>query len=277
MAKSRRSLQTPGLSSRVYVPIILDIFHAKHTKGAKRVAFTLDDIRDSARRLKITVRNPADVVYRMRARTRLPEEILRLGFHIMRQTGRGRYRLELAASTIIPVPEGPVTDAIDTTPLPVRRLLPEVLAEIDEQGLLSIVNYCQILDHFTGLKVYRLRSHVRKSVVGVGQAEVDEVDVGVAMGEDEIPVVFPIEAKAADEAVNRVQIASQVTFAKQYFPSHQIRPISIKVDYDSVVHFLEFNVTTEPSEVEVVRSARYRIGLSERQLTAIRSSTVRKL
>jgi hypothetical protein len=54
------------------------------------------------------------------------------------------------------------------------------MAEFDEQGLLTMVSYCKLLDHFTGLKVYRLRSHVRKSVPNVGQAELDEIDVGVA-------------------------------------------------------------------------------------------------
>jgi len=84
---------------------------------------------------------------------------------------------------------------LDLTPLPVRRLLPKVVSEIDEQGLLTMVSYCQLLDQFTGLRVYRLRSHVRKSVADIGQAELDEIDVGVALRDDEKPVIFPIEAK----------------------------------------------------------------------------------
>ena len=67
---------------------------------------------------------------------------------------------------------------------------------MDEQALLSVVAYCQLLDHFTGMKIYRLRSHVRKSVPGIGQAELDAIDVGIASGDDELPVIFPIEAKA---------------------------------------------------------------------------------
>jgi hypothetical protein len=34
-------------------------------------------------------------------------------------------------------------------------------------------------------------------VPGVGQAELDAIDVGVAAIDDEVPIIFPIEAKAA--------------------------------------------------------------------------------
>ena len=46
-----------------------------------------------------------------------------------------------------------------------------------------MINYSKLLDHFTGLTVYRLRSHVRRSVPNVGQAELDEIDVGVDHGQ----------------------------------------------------------------------------------------------
>ena len=145
-----RPLQTHGLNSTVYVPILRRIFQEKYEPGDQSIDFTLDDIRSAALALGITVRNPADLVYRMRSRTILPAEILELGFYILRQTGRGRYRLEQGTSTIIPLPVHAPVSALDLTPLPVRRLLPETLAEVDEQGLLTIVSYCQLLDHFNG-------------------------------------------------------------------------------------------------------------------------------
>src|ERR1700730_16254986 len=89
MAKSRRSLQSPGLISKVYVPILLDIFNARYRQGASTIIFSLDDIRNTADRLKLETRNPADVVYRMRSRTLLPKEILDKGFFVLRSIGRG--------------------------------------------------------------------------------------------------------------------------------------------------------------------------------------------
>ncbi|MFE5334836.1 hypothetical protein ACFQ8E_02885 [Isoptericola sp. NPDC056573] len=271
-AAPRRSLQSHGLSSRVYVPILLHIFRAKYAEGMRAIPFTLDDVRDAALALDITVRNPADLVYRMRSRTVIPAEITAHGFYIIRQIGRGSYSLEKASSAIIELPDTIPTEALDLTPLPVRRLLPENLADVDEQALLSVVTYCQLLDHFTALRVFRLRSHVRKSVNQIGQAELDELDVGVAVRDDELPVVIPIEAKAVADPVNRVQIATQVAFCKHYFPRHEVRPLAIKVDERGILHFLEFNVTTEPSEVSVTRAESYRLKLSDAQLALVRDT-----
>lgn len=174
------------------------------------------------------------------------------------------------------VPVCELTPAIDHTPMPVRRLLPETMAEMDEQALLSVVGYCQLLDHFTGLKVYRLRSHVRKSVPGVGQAELDAIDVGIASGDDEVPVVFPIEAKAVSDELNRVQIFNMIQYAAHYFPGMKVRPLAVKVDYQSAVHLMEFNVVSRPSELRIVRSASYTINTSEAQLLMIRATNVPK-
>lgn len=167
-----RSLQSPGTSSVVYVPVILKLFRDRWRPGASTVVFSLDDVRTAVEAVRaesdtpdrISSRNPADVVYRMRSRTKLPPEILDKGFHILRAVGRGRYQFEKATSGIIETPVNELTPTIDQTPMPVRRLLPETMAEMDEQALLSIVGYCCLLDHFTGMKIYRLRSHVRKSV-----------------------------------------------------------------------------------------------------------------
>jgi hypothetical protein len=261
--KKPRGSQSHGRNSKVYVPVIKRIFAAKYRDGMTKIDFTLDEVRDACGALGIVSRNPADVIYRMRARTKLPQEILDAGFFILRQVGRGMYRLEQATSTLIEIPDHVVHEALDLTPLPVRRLFPQVLAEIDEQGLLSVISYCKLMDHFTGLQVYRLRSHVRKSVAGIGQAELDEIDVGVAMRDDEMPVIFPIEAKAADESVNRVQIAAQVAFCLEYFPGYEIRPLAVKLDEESIVHFLEFNVSTTPADLTVKRSKGYRLKLSD--------------
>jgi hypothetical protein len=265
MTKKRRSLQSHGQRSRVYVPIIREIFREKYTPGSSAIDFALDDIRRWADTLGIKTRNPADVVYRMRARTVLPVEILEAGFYILRATGRGRYRLEVAESTIIDIPNHPITDTIDITPLPVRQLLPEVLAEIDEQGLLTMLNSCKLLDYFTGLQVFRLRSHVRKSVATIGQAELDEIDVGVALRDDEIPVVFPIEARPQTSRSIACKSSAMVIYCAEYFPSHEIRPIAIKLDYDSLIHIMEFNAASEPAKLKLVKSSGYRLSLSDRQ------------
>ena len=97
------------------------------------------------------------------------------------------------------------------------------------------------------------------------------------MRDDEQPVILPIEAKAAPDAINRVQISAMAVFAAYYFPGHEIRPIALKVDDDSLVHLIEFNLTSEPAELRILRSASYRIVVSPQQLELLRLSQPRKM
>ncbi len=270
----KRAIQAHGLTSKVYGPILLHVFKARWRQGAATVLFTLDDIRNAADSLALEVRNPADLIYRMRSRTVLPKEILDKGFYILRAVGRGRYQFEKGSSTIFEPLDSHPTEALDITPLPVRRLLPERLAEMDEQAVLTIASYCKLIDHFTGLQVYRLRSHVRKSVPGVGQAELDAIDVGVALRDDEIPIIFPIEAKAAADALNRVQVFNMVQYSRHYFPGMAIRPLAIKIDHNSVLHLMEFNAANKASDLKIMRSASYVLKLSDDQAKLIRATMV---
>lgn len=272
MPSRREAKQQHGLNSRVYVPILRELVQRFRDPDAHRVEFTVRDVRQVARDLGIEIGNPPDLVYRMRGRTRLPDDILDMGFTVLRGIGRGRYALEVGGEALVHLPEHEILDHNDQTPLPVRRLLPENLVDLDEQGLLTMVGYCKLLDHFTGLTVYRLRSHVRRSVPNVGQAELDEIDVGVALRDDDVPVVFPMEAKAADEVINRVQVATAVAYCQTYFPGHVIRPIVVKLTYDGVLHFLEFRPTTVLGGLRVVHSCGYRINASKRQLELIRAT-----
>ncbi len=101
-----KSLQSHGQNSVVYVPVILKLFRDRWRPGAATVVFSLDDVRTAVEAVRaasdspdrISSRNPADVVYRMRSRTKLPDEILDKGFHVLRAVGRGRYQFEKASS-----------------------------------------------------------------------------------------------------------------------------------------------------------------------------------
>jgi hypothetical protein len=273
----KRMLQAHGLNSKIYGPILLHIFNSRWRQGTPTVLFTLDDVRNAADALKLELRNPADLIYRMRSRTVLPKEILDKGFYILRAIGRGQYQFEKGSSTIFEPLDSQVIEAIDLTPLPVRRLLPEMPAEMDEQAVLTVASYCKLFDHFTGLQVYRLRSHVRKSVPGVGQAELDAIDVGVALRDDEMPIVFPIEAKAAADALNRVQIFNMIQYSRHYFPELKVRPLAIKVDYDSKLHIMEFNAAAKAADLRIIKSGSYLLRLSQQQTELIRATKDLKL
>lgn len=254
------------------MPILREIVRRKYTEGSHRIEFTLRDVRQVGADLGLEIGNAPDLVYRMRSRTRLPDDILDLGFTVLRGIGRGQYALEVGGEALVHLPDHDVLEHNDQTPLPVRRLLPEDLSELDEQGLLTMIGYSKLLDHFTGLTVYRLRSHVRRSVPNIGQAELDEIDVGVALRDDEVPVVFPIEAKATDEVINRVQVATAIAYCQTYFAGHEIRPIVVKLTTDGVMHFLEFRPTTSLAGLRIIHSCGYRLRLSKRQRDLVRST-----
>ncbi|GLC26349.1 hypothetical protein [Roseisolibacter agri] len=254
-----RSLQSHGRQSKVYVPVLRWIFKKYYRRGKQSIEFTMQDIREACDDLGIEAANPADVVYRMKSRTKIPPEIEELGFRILRPVARGKYLLEVGESTLIDYPDCDVEEIIDRTPAPVRRMLGVEFGDIDEQGLLSVIRYNDLISRFLGQRAFHFKGHVRKSVEGVGQAEVDDVHVSTPLDADEPITVVPVEAKAKDEPTNRAQIAMQILYARTSFPGHPVRPLTIKLFADGVILFMEFEDETNPRELRVIRSTRYRL------------------
>lgn len=255
-----RPLQAHGLRSKVYGPILLNIFRRKYVEGASTVIFTLEEVREELLSAGLQARNAPDLIYRMKSRTILPAEISNKGFRILEITSRGVYALVAGDSTLIEYPEiEEVVDVHDRTPLAVRRLLSPDFGKTDEQGFLSVIRYNDLFSHFLEVPVFHLKSHVRKSVPGVGQAEVDDVHVALPEGHDGSLTLVPVEAKAKDDPVNRVQIAMQVKYANHAFPGLSVRPLTVKLFEDGVVLFMEFNPTSRAADLTVVRFAHYRL------------------
>ena len=255
-----RPIQAHGLRSKVYTPILLSIFRRKYVEGSTSVTFTLEELRAELAAAGLQARNLADLVYRMKSRTILPEEITSKGFRVLEITGRGTYALTVAESTLIDYPErGEVIDVHDRTPHAVRRLLADDFGNTDEQGLLSVVRYNDVLSHFLRVQVFHLKGHVRRSVPNQGQVEVDDVHVALSGGLDDPLILIPVEAKAKDDPVNRVQIAMQVKYAHHAFPGVVVRPLTVKLFDDGMVLVMEFNPTIIPADLKIIKHAYYRI------------------
>ena len=203
--------------------------------------------------LGLEVRNPADLIYRMRSRTVLPKEILDKGFFILRAIGRGQYQFEKGPSTIFQPIESEPTIALDITPLPVRRLLPQALAEMDEQAVLTVASYCKLFDHFTGFKSFACVATSGRASPEWAKRSSTPSTSGVALSDERDANRFPIEAKAAADALNRVQVFNMVQYSRHYFPGMTIRPLAIKVNRDSVLHVMEFNPAARAADLKIVR------------------------
>lgn len=257
-----RPIQAHGRRSKVYTPVLRAIFQKRHVPGATRVDFTLDDVRAELVVAGVQAKNAPDLIYRMKSRTSLPEEIQALGFRILEITGRGKYALTVGQSTLITYPEpSEVVTVLDRTPLPVRALLGADPGSLDEQALLSVVRYNDLITHFLQAQTFHFKAHIRRSVPGVGQVEVDDLHLAVeSSGEGQYRlVIVPVEAKAKDDPVNRVQVAAQMRFAQHEYPGLAVRPITIKLFGDGLLLFMELNATTQPDELIVMRFTHYRL------------------
>lgn len=256
-----RALQSHGNRSKVYGPVLLAIFRRKYQVGMTLIEFTLDELRAEVEAQGVEARNIPDLIYRMKSRTRLPDEIQAVGFRILTIIGRGKYALMHGDATLIDYPMRVEVEVVpDVTPLAVRQLMPEDFGSVDEQTLLSVLRYNDLFSKFLGAPTFHLKSHVRKSVPNVGQAEVDDVHVAVVgSGATQKLVIVPVEAKAKDDPVNRAQIVMQIHYAHHAYPGLAARPLTVKLFEDGVILFMEFAPTVKHNELCVVRHAYYRL------------------
>src|SRR4030066_702989 len=76
-----------------YDKIITALFKQKlkSSKTKDKLDFTKDELVHTARRLKLDLRNPPDVVYTYRTRKALPDAILKTGNWILVPEGKGKF------------------------------------------------------------------------------------------------------------------------------------------------------------------------------------------
>jgi hypothetical protein len=125
----------------------------------------------------------------------------------------------------------------------------------DEQALLAVVRYNRLIDIFLGLTAYSLQNHLRTSVQGVGQIEIDELYVGI--DKRGCHYAIPVQAKGGTDQIGVVQTAQDVRYATQAFPGMRCRPIAAQFMPDGTVAL--FELTLEKDEVKVVEERHYKL------------------
>lgn len=239
-----------------YQALLQKIFFDRYTEGAKDLAFDREDLVAAAKALKIDLpKNLGDVIYSMRYRTPLPQRILNTqpnGLEwIIDGAGRAKYAFRLSRiSRIVP------NEALVTIKIP--DATPELIAAhalSDEQALLAKVRYNRLIDIFLGLTTYSLQSHLRTTVKGVGQIEIDELYVGIdSRGRQ---YVIPVQAKGGSDRLSAVQTRQDLTCCAERFPSLICRAISAQ--FVEVNQIALFELTEERSEIKVVDEKHYRL------------------
>ena len=243
-------------TSNRYKALIEKLFFDHYTDGATQFVFYRKEIKPAAEALDIELpANLGDLIYSVRFRTSFPESVLATqpeGMEwVIELAGRGRYRFNLVTiNRVFPREDLVVIDIPDATPELIRAY-----ALDDEQALLAIVRYNRLIDTFLGITTYSLQNHLRTTVKGMGQIEIDELYIG--LDKHGCHYVIPVQAKGGTDHIGIVQTAQDIRFAEQKFPGIRCRAVAAQFMKEGEIAL--FELTLKDDEVRVVEERHYRL------------------
>jgi len=112
-----------------------------------------------------------------------------------------------------------------------------------------------IVDIFFGLTTYSLQNHLRTTVKGIGQIEIDELYVGIDT--HGCHYVIPVQAKGGRDQISVVQTTQDITACTEKFPGIKCRALSVQFMDDKIVAM--FELTVEKDEIKVVEERHYKL------------------
>ncbi len=252
-----------------YSAIIEKIFFAHWKKGMNEFEFERAEIEDWAEKLRIKLpKNQGDLLYSFRFRALLPSSIRATQpkgkeWHI-RLAGRAHYKFKLARENrIVPRAELVTIKIPDATPE-----LIGTYALDDEQALLAIVRYNRLLDIFLGLTTYSLQNHLRTTVKGIGQIEIDELYIGI--DKQGCHYVIPVQAKTGTDQISVVQAQQDIAACAEKFGGIRCRAISVQFMDDGSVAMFELT-SDKDDDIKIVEERHYKLVPADELDEAIRS------
>ena len=195
------------------------------------------------------------MIYAIRYRTPMPESILETQPEgkewIIEGAGRAKYVIKLVKiNRILP--------NADLVTIKIPDATPEIVGEYalsDEQALLAKVRYNRLIDIFLGLTTYSLQNHLRTTVKGVGQIEIDEIYVGV--NQSGCHYVIPVQAKGGSDQLSVVQTKQDIHCCNEKFPNLVTRAVSTQFMEDDLIAL--FELTIQDEQIKVVQERHYRL------------------
>lgn len=199
--------------------------------------------------------NLGDVVYAIRYRTPMPESILATQPQgtewIIEGAGRSQYCFRLVRiNRIIP--------RQDLVTIKIPDATPEIISAYalsDEQALLAKIRYNRLVDIFLGITAYSLQNHLRTTVKGIGQIEIDEIYVG--LDRQGAQFVVPVQAKGGKDQLSVVQTKQDMACCGQKFPHLACRSVSAQFMENERIAM--FELTVEDDRVLVVEEKHYKL------------------
>lgn len=245
-------------SPSIYEILLVKIFKNHYRKGMEKFEFDREELSRVAAELGVRLpKNLGDLIYSFRYRRKLPAEILATATAnkewVIEPAGIAKYRFRLGApSRIVPRQDLVVVKIPDSTP---EIILAYSLT--DEQALLAKVRYNRLIDIFLGITAYSLQNHLRTTVKGMGQIEIDEIYVGVNKNGQQF--VIPVQAKGGSDQLSVVQTKQDLACCAEKFPALACRAISAQFMNDGENTIAIFELTMEKDEVKVVEERHYRL------------------
>ncbi len=239
-----------------YGALIEKVFFDHYRGGLTQFEFARTDIEDAAKLLSVELpKNLGDVLYSFRFRTALPESIIATqpkGMEwIIELAGRAVYKFcQVKINRVSPRTDLATVSVPDATPELIRAY-----ALDDEQALLAIVRYNRLIDTFLSLTTYSLQNHLRTTVKGVGQIEIDELYVGI--DKYGCHYVIPVQAKGGKDQIGIVQTSQDIRFVQEKFPGMRCRAIAAQFMGSQVVAL--FELTLQENEIKVVEERHYQL------------------
>jgi len=263
------------MTSNRYTQILEKIFFAHYKKGDVVVSFAREEIEHAATELSIKLpKNLGDLIYSFRFRSQLPESILAMAPEgktwVIKLAGKALYKFMAEPQWIIQPNPGLIRVKIpDSTPGIISRY-----ALDDEQALLALLRYNRLIDVFSGVASYSLQNHLRTTVTGIGQVEVDELYVG--LDRHGAHYVFPVQAKGGRDRMSLVQIEQDMALCAQKFPNLICRPLGAQFLAGGGIALMEFTLTEEG--IRLANERHYQLvpkeSLTDQDIAQYRSTSI---
>ena len=251
-----KALKSPARGPSRYAAIIEEVFKRHYKKGVRAFEFDRKDFKGIAEQLGIALPdNLGDLTYSFKYRTKLPDSIAKTapkGFEWnIVGAGISKYQFKLVKPLDISPRESLLVIKIpDATP--------EIIGAYalgDEQALLAKVRYNRLIDLFLGVTASSLQNHLRTTVRGIGQIEIDELYVGIDRSGSQY--VIPVQAKGGNDRHGRQQTEQDMACCGEKFPLLRCRPVSAQ--FMAKGRIAMFELAMQDGDVKVVAEEHYQL------------------
>ncbi|GAH25680.1 unnamed protein product, partial [marine sediment metagenome] len=127
----------------------------------------------------------------------------------------------------------------------------------DEQCLLSIVNYLNLIDLFIGEKSFHILSHWRTTYNSI-QVEIDSLYLTTI---NRIDTLIPVEAKihAKEKFLTKEQILSHIKTVSSKYPDYNVLSVAIVLQKDNSILMFLFEGINNNEEIKQIKVKKYQL------------------